>query len=54
LLDVGPRKDVYKRFNYDPEQTKGPVLTSFDEPQQEDASEWQRHPEWSKPKEQEH
>lgn len=55
LLAVGPRKDVYPRFerkNYTPEMPNlvfGPELAKALEPHRE-IPEWQNHPEWMQPK----
>jgi superfamily I DNA/RNA helicase/mRNA-degrading endonuclease RelE of RelBE toxin-antitoxin system len=54
LLAIGPRKDVYQRFLYDPEPTETPDLSSYsdlvDAGPTPDAPDWQKHPEWFQPK----
>jgi superfamily I DNA/RNA helicase/mRNA-degrading endonuclease RelE of RelBE toxin-antitoxin system len=57
LLAIGPRRDVYRRFKYDPEAepvvkvTFSAELAAGLEPTQEGPAEWTAHPEWSRPKE---
>lgn len=52
LLAVGPRGEIYRRFNYDPEQEPmtqlvfGPALAAQLTPQPQDAPAWVAHPEW--------
>ncbi len=51
LLAIGPRKDVYRRFKYDPGAEEwppvafGPELAAGLEPRRH-IPEWQKHPEW--------
>ncbi len=55
LLAIGPRGDVYRRFNYNPEAEGGPELSFSPElaasltPTQTDLPEWMKHPEWLQP-----
>ena len=57
LLAIGPRKDVYRRFKYNPEaeqQTElafSPELAAGLEPTRH-VPEWMKHPEWYQPPEQ--
>lgn len=56
LLAIGPRHNVYKRFDYDPDVELGsklafgPELAAGLEPTQR-LPEWMKHPEWYLPKE---
>jgi superfamily I DNA/RNA helicase/mRNA-degrading endonuclease RelE of RelBE toxin-antitoxin system len=57
LLAIGPRKDVYQRFKYDPEaddplvpRTFSPELAAGLDPARQAAPEWMHHPEWFQPK----
>lgn len=55
LLAIGPRHDVYRRFNYDPDAGSGPEVVFSPElaadlaPAQR-IPEWMKHPEWYQPK----
>ncbi len=57
LLAIGPRKDVYQRFNYQPEAEGRPALNFGAElaarltPTPTAAPEWTKHPEWFQPTE---
>lgn len=55
LLAIGPRKDVYERFNYQPDEDDLPALTfrpdlaATLEPAYPATPEWEQHPEWFQP-----
>jgi superfamily I DNA/RNA helicase/mRNA-degrading endonuclease RelE of RelBE toxin-antitoxin system len=59
LLAIGPRKDVYQRFNYRPDEAEGldlvfgPELAAGLGPQPATPPEWMSHPEWFQPAPQE-
>ncbi len=59
LLAIGPRKDVYERFNYRPDEAGGPPIVFGPDlaagiaPQQAAAPQWLSHPEWFQPASQE-
>lgn len=55
LLAIGPRADIYRRFNYNPDAEEPPAL-SFSpelaaglEPAESAGPEWLNHPEWFRP-----
>jgi superfamily I DNA/RNA helicase/mRNA-degrading endonuclease RelE of RelBE toxin-antitoxin system len=55
LLAVGPRGDVYQRFNYDPTAEEQPDIVFTPElaagldPTRSQPPEWAKHPEWLRP-----
>ena len=53
LLAIGPRKDVYQRFYYDPDTDEDLNSIAYsdltDVGPTQDVPEWHRHPEWFQP-----